>query len=259
MTTNASAKNILNCMKHSCGSNLYVVTTALRWTEELELTINSTDAEGVSFHIVCLAEAKPEQESKGKYRFLQVFSKPGCSISEGFNSCISRLPNDAFVMIVNEGDRYLGTTKLTEALEVDPSLDGVVGSWICAGVTYRPKRLLCEQNLINHGLGFAHSAAVVRRSLHDRFGLYPETYKIVMDFALFLDACRGGARFAVVPGAVVEIERPGISARILPTALEHSLVLRKNYGAARANTMFVVWVLKAVSIRLLRLIWRKRT
>lgn len=231
---------------------LTIITTSLRWTAELERSITSTRHTSVAEHIVCLAEGSA---AAGQYRephgarSLRIVVREGCSISAGFNECLALARDDAFLLVLNEGDIYYDASQLVERLSGDSLLAGVVGRWRCCGGLRSARREVCYTNVLKHGLGFSHSALVVRSSFHRAFGLYPTDYKICMDYALILKSLKLGALFEQHTSCVVEIEAPGVSSNLFATAKEHRRVVSEYVGLFNAYALWFRWVASGLLVR----------
>ena len=230
---------------------LTIITTALRWTPELEASIRSTEKPEVRQHVICLAESLPgvPEYGGGGKRAVHIRTVPGCGIARGFNECLKDVPEDDCVLVLNEGDSFLGAAELLQAREEHPEWDGAIGTWKVAGRVHAPKRTITRAHLVRHGLGFSHSAMVIRAAFHRRFGHYPEDYAICMDYALILAAVLRGARFEMISTLVVEIEPPGVSARIWPTTAEHRRAARQAAGAVTAWLMWSKWIANSLVAR----------
>lgn len=57
-----------------------------------------------------------------------------------------------------------------------------------------------------------HQGAFIRREMFERYGLYNETYRIISDWAFWLDMMRGGAVFVPVDVTIASMQPEGISA-----------------------------------------------
>lgn len=236
---------------------LAIITTALSWTTELEATIASTNHCEIGKHVVCLAFGSPYSLQR-EWGTLTVIVRDGCSISEGFNAAAVEAGLDSFLLVLNEGDIYVSAKEALALLRADETLDAVVGAWTCEGRYCIGKRRFSIRNLVCHGLGFSHSAILLQRGFHARFGLYPVGFKICMDFALFLDACKAGLNVKYIETVMVHIEKPGVSARILKTATEHRRAVAAIVGNFIATLLFLKWVSASLIARAVHAMRRPR-
>jgi hypothetical protein len=224
-------------------------TTVLRPDERLTRTHNSLAQAGVPWeHVVTVAsefEKAFDFLPKGAAN-LTVLSTPGAGISDGFNAAI-RQCRGKYLMAANAGDRVLDVRPLVEALERAPALGVVYGDIRLAGrvVKARPGPLT-ERHWITHAMCFCHGAAMTRRDFHERYGLYEAQYRFAMDFALFFQAAKAGARMTYVPKVVSEIEGGGVSSRALARTRENYRIIRQQVSWPLAFPIACKWLLASL-------------
>jgi hypothetical protein len=192
---------------------LSIITTILEAEEKLLDSIRSIRPRQNLEHLITVAgdyeRASRLVRDLGEKRPVLI-PAPKCNITDGFNECITRATGD-LIWVLNSGDREINIDPLIDALAADPTLDFAYGDIRYGESLLRARPApITKLGCCLHGMSFCHGAVVVRRSFHDRYGLYP-FYDVCMDEGLFIPAILKGARMASVNSPVAYIEPGGRS------------------------------------------------
>jgi glycosyltransferase involved in cell wall biosynthesis len=149
-------------------------------------------------------------------------SEPDEGISDAFNKGIIN-STGSIVVMMNAGDTFYDANAVLHALKVfdqDPSIQWLHGKfklfrgnqWIIIGKPFEKKKLYRGMRSMNHQSMF------IKRSLHDRYGLYHPHQKLAMDYDFL---CRiAHERFAFVPVPLATFAPNGVSSVNYPQLLK---------------------------------------
>ncbi len=117
-------------------------------------------------------------------------------ISDAFNKGIKKAKGE-YVGIINSDDQYLPNAFKTFLSEVKEGTDVFFGNGIRVFPNGKCKKFLAnpDVNALHDSMSMCHPAVFVRRGAYERYGLFSEEYKFVMDRELLLRFLNAGALF----------------------------------------------------------------
>lgn len=158
-------------------------------------------------------------------------SEPDDGISDAFNKGIARSTGDVLVML-NSGDCLYNETvleRVVQAFRKDPALQWLHGSlklkrggrWVVIGKPF-------EKGKLYRGMRATfHPTMYVRRSLHERHGMYDKGLRIAMDFDLLCRIADERSTFLEEPLAT--FDPTGVSTTNYRKGLEEAYVCYRRY------------------------------
>lgn len=134
-------------------------------------------------------------------------------IADAFNKGIQMASGD-LVLMLNSGDCFFDTSSLATAVgyfERDSHLQWLHAryelfrghKWIQIGKPFSPRKMYRGMRSISH------QTMLVRKSLHDKYGLYDKSLKIAMDYDFLLRIA--GEKFAFVETPLIKFAPGGAS------------------------------------------------
>jgi glycosyltransferase involved in cell wall biosynthesis len=233
-----------------------VVTAVYNGRQHVEETIRSVLAqENVSceYWIIDGASTDGTQDVIRPYasRLSGWISEADCGISDAFNKGLARARGD-YIMFLNADDALahphalatlLGSARSGNWPEVvygDCDLfDPISGEFLYRAVIhYDRERFLKRETL-------PHPGMLMHRRYFDKYGHFDTTFKVAMDYELFLRGVpeTGAVR---VPGVVTRVRAGGISARNRQLVIDETMrALRKHgrisaFGETKARALYSV-------------------
>ena len=172
---------------------------------------------------------------ENKSQFSYWVSEPDNGIYNAMNKGLLRA-NGEYVFFLNSGDAFASDSALQE---VSPFLktDIVIGNVISEGqITGKRHQQFSMADLYNYS--FPHQASFIRRDLFTRFGLYDEQWRIVADWAFFIDAIvYGHAEISFMPVIVSAIQDGGVSKDVEKRCAEGELMRKQKFGPLWQNDL----------------------
>ncbi len=233
---------------------LSVITTILEADERLSRSLQSLKARQNQEHIISVAgdyETAVETLQRSGNQHWTLCHAPGASIAEGFNECLKHCRGE-FVWVLNSGDMEIDVEPLLMALEKNRNLDFAYGD-----IKYGERLLkaskgpLTKWSCILHGMCFCHGAVVVRKEVHQKYGLYNPQYKISMDHDFFTRAICSGAKGQYVDACIAQIEPRGVSGNIMKRTIENYKIISRWTPLPIALLLAMKWIINSYIARII--------
>jgi glycosyltransferase involved in cell wall biosynthesis len=143
-------------------------------------------------------------------------SRPDGGIYDAINRGLSLLSGDYF-LILNSDDWYAPTAVealVREAQRTDADVTHA-DAWLVgrAGIVYDRLDGWLNDGLYTHRMPLRHETMLVKRSVHERFGAYDTSYRIIADYEFLVRIHREGCTFSHVPRPLLYFRMAGISNR----------------------------------------------
>jgi glycosyltransferase involved in cell wall biosynthesis len=181
-------------------------------------------------------------------------SEPDRGISDAMNKGI-RLATGEWVAHLHADDSYLPGALDAVAEASRPGDADLLCGWILKREPHgevlcrtAPDRLPIEMTV-------PHPPTFVRRALFERLGGFDTSLRNAMDYDFFLRAHQAGARFRVIPQALVSVEGGGQSERSLWATLAETHAIRTRHlrsGWSRSSVFLWFLYLKGTARQLLQ-------
>ena len=216
-----------------------IVTICRDNPDDLARTCDSVDAQSLPPHEHLIVDGSTDRRiaewmgSHPQPDYRSCVSEPDEGISDAFNKGIERSTGDVIVML-NSGDLlYDGSVlaRVTEAFLADPDLQWLHGPmrlkrggrWVVVGKPF-------ERGKLYRGMRATfHPTMYVRRSLHQRHGLYDKSLRLAMDYDFL---CRiAGEKSAFLEHPLAVFDDTGVSSGNYIQAVEEShRCYRRHHG-----------------------------
>lgn len=179
-------------------------------------------------------------------------SEPDAGIADAFNKGIGMAEGRA-LLFLNAGDSLVGPHALRHLAE---AWDGGARPWVTGGAEVRDEtgRLLYVRqhrpdipvtSLLGRGCRIWHAATLIDRGLFRTLGGYDTSYRIAMDYELWLRFAAAGHRPQVIPDLVCQFRVGGVSARVRERMAEDR---RARAAHGFANSALVEAGLSAITL-----------
>lgn len=243
-----------------------VITINLNNIQGLQATIRSVKSQSFHDYEWIVIDGGSSDGSKqliedNRDYFAYCVSEPDNGIYNAMNKGIAQAKGE-YVLFLNSGDELASDNVLTEVsayLTTDIIVGNVVLNKIVVG---RRNKEFSIADLYDYS--FPHQSSFIRRDLFARFGLYDEQWRIVADWAFFIDAIVfGHAQVSFMPIVVSRIQDGGISKDVTKRCAEAEQLRLQKFGPLWQSDMRNALSLKAVlsrplTRRLYSLIYRLR-
>lgn len=164
-----------------------------------------------------------------------VLSMPDRGLYHALNRGVCVATGDV-ILCLNAGDRYVDSGVLARYVDVFERLgvDAVFGNLYMTDAAHRQqivRRYRVEGDVccnLARGLMPPHPTLAVRRSVHERIGLYDSSYTVAGDFDFFLRLfCVNDTRYHFLDDYVVYMPVGGMSNRSWWTAVQNTMEMRR--------------------------------
>ena len=167
----------------------------------------------------------------------RVVSEPDDGIADAFNKGIKMATGDV-IGIINSDDQLTPGALKAVAEAFDDETDVVFGNILRVHKdgSEHENKACPDPGRLKSGMAMCHQAVYIRRSAHEKYGLYDKSCRYVMDRELLLRMYLGGAKFRYIDVCLARYYDGGVSNRhffsgVLP---EHERVSVK-YGMTPAK------------------------
>ena len=169
-------------------------------------------------------------------------SEPDKGISDAFNKGIRKASGDIIVLI-NAGDCLLpgALEKVADAWAEDDEI--VYGKTLAIDKKNNLRYLreipcnLDLSKMVYNGLVFTHQSAFVKKTVYDKYGLYDENIKYIMDSFLFIHFYQMGVHFRYLDEVLVSMLYGGISSKPSKGMLQEKIKLSEKYHGYSKKTI----------------------
>lgn len=231
-------------------NSISIITICFNNKEELLNTLASVDSQLVApfEHIVIdgssNSEIKDYFDAHPQPSYRKWICEKDKGISDAFNKGIRRATGD-LVNMLNSGDTYYNDTVLTHVHEVfknKPSINWMHskfeikrgGDWIIIGKAFEKEKLYRGMRRV------CHQSMFVRKSMHDKHGLYDLNEKISMDYDFL---CRLASEpFYFSEKVLAKFIPDGISSTQYSDSLVYQSKVYERYFPATSKTK--IWMLR---------------
>lgn len=165
-------------------------------------------------------------------RRLRWISEKDSGIYEAMNKGIAMAQGE-FVVFIGAGDwlEKDALEKASKCIDKNPEADAVFGKTRIWNADLKNSRLVQTgpEYLPCHPM--QHPSLFYRKSLHDKFGLYDESYRIAADYAFCLKAFYdGGAMVSAIDAVISNFVTDGMSSKNNFRVLRENMRARKEFG-----------------------------
>lgn len=196
-----------------------IITIAYNNRDGLKLTIDSVVSQTayarIEYIVIDGGSSDGTKELLEGYsgRLHKWISEPDSGIYNAMNKG-ARMATGEYLLFLNSGDNLVDNKTLENLLDCDLTTDIVSGT--CVKYTdkeniynYPPKEV--SLYTLIHG-SLSHPTSLIRRTLFDEIGGYRENYRVISDWAFFVDALLvKRCSYAAVPLVMVYFNCNGIS------------------------------------------------
>ncbi len=92
------------------------------------------------------------------------------------------------------------------------------------GKVYSPVHTCLE------GVGLCHQSVFIPRALHDRFGMYDESFRICADYDFLSKLYKNNVDFQYIHKLICGYDMDGVSANMTEIREKETMIIRKKYG-----------------------------
>lgn len=235
--------------------------------EGLLKTINSVKQQSFTDYEWIVIDGGSQDGSRqlieeNKTHFAYWVSEPDKGIYNAMNKGIAQAKGD-YILFLNSGDVLTSNDILTDVclyLTSDIVVGYVSSNGQTAGLRHQDFSIA---DLYNYS--FPHQASFIRRDLFTLFGMYDEQWRIVADWAFFIDTIVfGRAKVTFIPLIVSKLQEGGLSSDTSKRNAEAQRLREQKFGPLWQNDLQNALSLKEVlshplTKRLYALIYRLRT
>ena len=168
---------------------LSIITVNLNNTEGLQKTIKSVISQTFTDYEYIIIDGGSTDGSKEiiqKYadKITYWVSEPDKGIYNGMNKGIKEAKGE-YINLLNSGDIYISNNILSSVFSKNFSEDILYGNINTQNQNFIFPEKLTLRTFFRGTIG--HSSSFIKKSLFEKYGLYNENYKIVSDWAFFVD------------------------------------------------------------------------
>ncbi len=192
-----------------------------------------------------------------KDRIQTVVSEPDKGISDAFNKGISRATGE-IVGIINSDDILLPGALEKIAAAYDPQVDvysGLILFWNEATAETFPSYPDVTFDTLKLQYNVAHPARFIRRDAYQRYGLYREDLRYMMDIELLCRFYKQGARFLLVEEPLAKFRLGGTTNDSIYKKKEDYRQFVRSYGGSSFD-FHRIWLQAIVKYELIQLGYR---
>lgn len=188
---------------------------------------------------------------------MRYISEKDRGISDAFNKGIKLAKGD-YIGLINAGDMLMPNSLKTINSFLEESDEVIYGKTLFIdkkrNLQYlRPIPQDLDLSLMKYnGLVFSHQSAFVKRVVYEKYGLYDLSYKIIMDWDLFLLFYNSGVKFRYCDAVLVAMLAGGISTLGTYSMLKEEIRLSKKYNGYPIYRIFLKWVFKYNLLRIVK-------
>lgn len=184
-------------------------------------------------------------------------SEKDMGISDAFNKGIKLAIGD-YIGLINAGDRLMPNSLTAINNFLDDNDEIIYGKTLFIdkkrNLKYlRPIPLNLDLSMMKYnGLVFTHQSAFVKREVYEKYGLYNLSFKIIMDWDLFLTFYNNGVKFRYCNKVIVAMLAGGISTLGTYSMLKEEIRLSKKYKGYPSYKIFLKWLFKYNFLRIIK-------
>lgn len=183
-----------------------------------------------------------------------VVSEPDRGISDAFNKGIRHATGE-IVGIINSDDLLLPGALQAIADNYDPQTDvysGIVMFWDEQTGQAHPSYPDLKFDQLKLQYGVAHPARFIRRDAYERYGLYVEQLRYMMDIELLVRFYKQGASFKLVDKPLAQFRLGGTTGDSIYKKKEDYRYFVKSYGGTEWDFRWV-WAKAVLKYNLIRI------
>ena len=229
-------------------TKLSIITICFNNLQEVLDTCRSVDEQTILpfEHLIINGSTNHETEDyfskKEIPSYRKIINERDNGIADAFNKGIKIAGGDV-ILLLNSGDCLYDKNVIETVIQkfdADKALMWLHGKyrlnrsgmWVTLGKPFEPKKLYRGMRSLSH------QTMYVKKELHDKYGLYDDSYKIAMDFD-FVARIRN-EKFLFIPEILATAVPDGISSSQYDLSLkEASRVVKKYLGKSWKNKLWV--------------------
>jgi glycosyltransferase involved in cell wall biosynthesis len=232
---------------------LSIITVCYNSEATIEDTIKSVLSQktaDVEYIIVDGRSTDRTMEIVGRYRdkIDVVISERDNGISDAFNKGI-RIAKGQYIALLNSDDRYLDGAVGRFFQRVNNDTDVFYGNGLRLYSDGKVKKYMANPDftLLKQRMPIVHPSSFVRKSAYEKYGMYREDLKYIMDRACFLSMLQQGANFQYDKGFYTVYSMGGASDRSYLTG-----VVPESYRMDISNGTLKIIALKSAVRRVVK-------
>jgi glycosyltransferase involved in cell wall biosynthesis len=210
-----------------------IITTVLNAVKTIEQTILSVinqSYKNIEYIVIDGGSTDGTLDIIERYREqINIFiTGPDKGIADGFNKGIA-LATGEWIGMINADDWY--TPKAVE-LMIQPAAKYSVccGNLILNGDNGYQQVRRSKVNWLNYGMYIMHPTCFIKRAVYQQVGEYDNTFKIAMDFDMFLRIKRAGYTIKYVNKNIAYMRTAGVSNDVEKMHAEELAVMKRHLG-----------------------------
>lgn len=167
-------------------------------------------------------------------RIATIVSEPDRGISDAFNKGIRHATGE-IIGIINSDDLLLPDALQTIAAHYDPQVDvysGIVMFWDEHTGRQHPSYPDLSFDTLRLQYGVAHPARFIRRDAYERYGLFVEQLRYMMDIELLVRFYKQGAKFSFIDKPLAQFRLGGTTGDSIYKKKEDYRYFVQSYGGS---------------------------